>query len=76
VSTAELYETMLRSQAEGMCAILGRTAIAFLGFVDLPALSWLNGNGLYVLFAFMSAIAVYTTYTISYPEEKSKNLGK
>jgi hypothetical protein len=71
VSTAELYETLLRSQAEGMCAILGRTSIAFLGFIDLPALHWLNGNGLYVLFALMSAVGIYATASIPYNEKRT-----
>jgi hypothetical protein len=56
-----------------MCTIFGKIAVAFLGFIDLPALQWLNGNGLYLTFAVMSAIAIFATSTIDYPETPNKS---
>ena len=67
-----MYETLLRSKAEGICALGGRISVAFMGIVGLPATQWLNGTGLYIIFVVMSIAGFWSTYTIS--EGTSKNV--
>lgn len=72
IYTAELYETLLRSKAEGVCALGGRISVAFMGIVGLPATKWLNGTGLYLIFVVFSVFGFWATFTV--PEGTVKNL--
>ena len=66
IYTAELYETLLKAKAGGVCTLVGRTSVALLGIIGLPATQWLGGNGLYLIFAVVSAIGFYSTFTLPY----------
>jgi hypothetical protein len=43
------------------------------GFIDLPALSWVNGNGLYITFVLMSGAAIIAMATVDYSQPQAKN---
>ena len=57
---------MIRGKALGICSMSGRIATTFLGIVGVPALSWLNGYGLYVIILFMCVISGYGAFTMPY----------
>ena len=62
----------MRSKAEGILALAGRTSVAFLGIVGLPATKWLNGSGLYILFALFAGAGAIATYAMPYCTIKKK----
>jgi hypothetical protein len=52
--TVEIYSMLLRRRSKGIFLASGRLGTVMLGFLGLNALYWLNGNGLYLIFALMS----------------------
>ena len=64
--TAEIYETMLRGKALGIFSACGRVSTMFVGVVGVYAMEWFNGNGLYVIFVVLSAVAGVGAKTMPY----------
>ena len=64
--TAEIYETMIRGKALGICSMSGRIATALLGFVGVYAMHWCGGNGLYLIFVVLSGLSGYGAATMPF----------
>lgn len=64
--TAEIYETMIRGKAMGICSVSGRIGATLLGFTGMYAMKWFGGNGLYVLFILLSGTSGYGAYTMPF----------
>ena len=62
----------MRSKAEGLLALAGRTSVALLGIIGLPATKWLNGTGLYILFALFAGAGAIATYLMPYCTSNKK----
>jgi hypothetical protein len=57
---------MIRGKALGICSLSGRIATTFLGVVGVYAIKWFDGNGLYLIFIFLSLVSGYASYTMPY----------
>ena len=64
--SAEVYETMIRGKALGVLSTFGRMATMLLGVVGVYAIDWWGGNGLYLLFFGVSAVASYSAWSMPY----------
>lgn len=64
--TAEIYETMLRGKALGICSLAGRLATVVLGMTGVSALQWFGGDGLYWLFVVLGGLAAVGAYNMPY----------
>jgi hypothetical protein len=50
----------------GICSLSGRFGVIAMGLIGVHAISWLNGNGLYVLFVGLSGLASIAAATMPY----------
>ena len=57
---------MIRGKALGIASACGRISIMLMGFVGIYAIDWWGGNGLYIIFILLSAVAGYGGYTMPY----------
>jgi MFS transporter, putative metabolite:H+ symporter len=64
--TAEIFETMIRGKALGICSAAGRIATMLIGVVGVYAMHWFGGNGLYFLFLLLSGAASVGAYTMPF----------
>ena len=64
--TAEIYGTNHRAKAMGICPLSGRIGVITMGFVGVYAIDWLNGNGLYLIFIFLSGFSSYAAFTMPF----------
>jgi hypothetical protein len=64
--TIEIYSTLIRSKGMGVCAVIGRFGSVCIGFVGLNALYWLNGSGLYFIFASIGLVSALAIYKMPY----------
>jgi hypothetical protein len=50
---------LIRRKQKGIFLAAGRVGTVLLGFLGLNALYWLNGDALYLVFAFLSILTGY-----------------
>jgi hypothetical protein len=50
----------------GVCSISGRAGVIVVGMIGVHAISWFNGNGLYVLFMGLGGLASIAAATMPY----------
>lgn len=50
----------------GVFSLAGRIATTTLGFLGVSALYWFDGNGLYLIFMFLSLISTFLVFKMPY----------
>ena len=50
----------------GLCSVSARLSTALMGIIGISSLTWLGGDGLYFIFALLSAITAILIYKMPY----------